>query len=234
MPSLITDIMIKLLKGLLFFFLSTQLFAEPNVVNATTLLTCKITATNQQYSCSVGRNGIAVNKIEGDGATPAGNFSILRLFYRADKLNAQERTVLETLQQRGFNVQPLTKEDAWCDDAHSPLYNQHIKLSTFNPDKLPSHENLWRDDDLYDIIAVLGYNDEPVILGKGSAIFMHVARQTPDGSYYPTAGCIALSKQDLLQALASFTSATQIIIPAEGNILLVLESKNFSCLIRAV
>ncbi len=66
--------------------------------------------------------------------------------------------------------------------------------------KLPyaaSAERLWREDSVYDIVAVIGFNDDPVYAGKGSAIFLHLAR--PD--YAPTAGCVALSEFDLRAAL---------------------------------
>ena len=62
-----------------------------------------------------------------------------------------------------------------------------------------SHERLWRDDRLYDIIGVLGWNDDPVVRGRGSAIFLHLTG--PGGG--PTAGCIALEREALLQVLAA-------------------------------
>jgi L,D-peptidoglycan transpeptidase YkuD (ErfK/YbiS/YcfS/YnhG family) len=61
------------------------------------------------------------------------------------------------------------------------------------------YEELWRRDALYDLIGVLGWNDRPVQPGRGSAIFLHVAR--PD--YGPTEGCVALAPRDLADVLAT-------------------------------
>jgi L,D-peptidoglycan transpeptidase YkuD (ErfK/YbiS/YcfS/YnhG family) len=84
------------------------------------------------------------------------------------------------------------------------------------PARLPldgSAEVLWRDDAVYDIIGVLGWNDRPVRRGLGSAIFLHIAR--PD--FAPTDGCIALARDDLLRVL--MVGLTEIIVmgQAEGS-----------------
>ena len=83
--------------------------------------------------------------------------------------------------------------DGWCDDPADENYNRLVTL----PYKA-SHEQLRRDDGLYDVIVVLGYNDIPVIPGKGSAIFLHVAT----AGFSPTEGCVALARDDLLAVLA--------------------------------
>jgi L,D-peptidoglycan transpeptidase YkuD (ErfK/YbiS/YcfS/YnhG family) len=95
----------------------------------------------------------------------------------------------------------IKENDGWSDDSKSPNYNRPIKLPTTE-----SHEKLFRDDEVYDIVIPLGYNDEPPVPGLGSAIFMHVARPT----YSPTEGCIALSKEDLLKVLETCDSETTI------------------------
>jgi L,D-peptidoglycan transpeptidase YkuD (ErfK/YbiS/YcfS/YnhG family) len=82
----------------------------------------------------------------------------------------------------------LSPDDGWCDDPSSPFYNQHVKLPF-----APSHEKLWRDDHVYDLIVVLGHNDDPPVAGMGSAIFAHLAR--PD--YSGTEGCVALKLEDM-------------------------------------
>ena len=69
-----------------------------------------------------------------------------------------------------------------------------------------SAENMWRDDALYDVVAVIGHNDHPVIDGAGSAIFLHVA--PPDGE--PTAGCVALDFVNLLSVLRLMTPSSVI------------------------
>ena len=93
----------------------------------------------------------------------------------------------------GLALLPLAPSDGWCDEPGDPLYNRPVTL----PYKA-RHEVLWRRDDIYDLIVVLGHNDDPVRPGAGSAVFLHVAR--PDFS--PTAGCIVLAKHDLLALLA--------------------------------
>ena len=148
----------------------------------------------KEYKCAIGKGGVvsAEQKREGDGATPAGIFPIRMIFYRADKIEKPESP---------FETVALGSNDGWCDDVNDPKYNQFVKLPY-----VASHENLWRHDDLYDVIVVLGYNDNPPVAGKGSTIFMHVAR----ASYSPTAGCIALSLPDLLEVLKTCHPDTKI------------------------
>lgn len=144
------------------------------------------------YRCALGRGGISREKKEGDGTTPAGIFTIRKIFYRADRID-KPKSVFETI--------PLSKQDGWCDDVKQAEYNRHITLP-----HLGRYETLWRDDDIYNILVVLGYNDDPPVVGKGSAIFMHIAR----ANYMPTDGCIALAYVDLLQVLATCTTDTVI------------------------
>jgi L,D-peptidoglycan transpeptidase YkuD (ErfK/YbiS/YcfS/YnhG family) len=136
--------------------------------------------------CALGKGGAvpAADKREGDGGTPIGDWPIRRVLYRPDKLD-KPRTSL--------SVAPIARDDGWCDAPGDPNYNRPVKLPY-----PASHERMWRDDDLYDLVVVLGYNDAPVVPGKGSAIFLHVAR--PD--FGPTAGCVALAKADVLELLA--------------------------------
>ncbi len=134
--------------------------------------------------CALGRAGLARQKREGDGATPMGRFVMRELFYRPDRL-AAPRTVLP--------VRALDPDDGWCDDPADPRYNRRVTLPY-----RASAERLWRADHLYDLVVPLGYNDDPVIAGAGSAIFLHAAR--PD--YRPTEGCVALALDDLLRVLA--------------------------------
>jgi L,D-peptidoglycan transpeptidase YkuD (ErfK/YbiS/YcfS/YnhG family) len=89
-------------------------------------------------------------------------------------------------------VEPIAPEDGWCDDPRHRAYNRPVRLPFDG-----SHERLWREDALYDIVGVLGWNDDPVQPGRGSAIFLHVAR--PD--FAPTEGCVALAPRDLRAVL---------------------------------
>lgn len=100
----------------------------------------------------------------------------------------------------------MREDDGWCDDSKDKKYNQFVRLPYS-----ASHERLWREDELYDIIVVLGFNDDPPIPGKGSAIFMHIARP----SYSPTAGCVAMNIGDLLKLLAGVEINTLLCIQQE-------------------
>jgi len=137
------------------------------------------------YRCALGRGGVRTDKREGDGATPSGRFPLRRVLYRADRLSAP-RTLM--------SATPLTPEDGWCDDPSDVAYNQAVRLPCAG-----QHERLWRDDGLYDLIVVIGHNDDPVVPGQGSAVFLHVA----GSNYAPTDGCVALARGDLLDVLAA-------------------------------
>ena len=144
---------------------------------------------------AIGPGGIALKGGEGDGITPRGIYPIREIFYRADRI-AKPETVLP--------LRAIEKDDGWCDAPADPNYNRLVKLPY-----PASTEQMWRDDHLYDRVAVLGYKDDPVVPGKGSAIFLHLARsvgdsrsdnkKTPD--YAHTHGCVALNSDDALAAL---------------------------------
>lgn len=148
------------------------------------------------HPCALGRSGVRTDKREGDGATPLGTFLLRRALYRPDRL---ARPV------SGLPLDALTRNDGWCDDPHHPAYNRHVTLPF-----AASHEVLWRDDGLYDVIIVLGHNDDPPRAGLGSAIFLHCA--TSD--FAPTEGCIALARQTLLDLLPRFSPATALHVQA--------------------
>ncbi len=137
------------------------------------------------FRAALGRNGVRRDKQEGDGATPAGLLPLRRVLYRADRVAPPECVVA---------VEPIAPNDGWCDDVSESDYNRMIRLPHDG-----HSEELWRADGVYDLIGVLGWNDAPVQRGRGSAIFLHVAR--PD--YAPTEGCIALGMRDLRHLLAA-------------------------------
>lgn len=139
------------------------------------------------YDCALGRSGVTADKQEGDGATPLGQFTLRRVLFRADRLNAPT-TALPTT--------PIKPNDGWCDAAADPLYNQPVE----HPYPA-SAEHLWRDDNRYNLIIVVGHNDEPIVPGAGSAIFLHVAAE----DFRPTEGCVALREEDVLAVLAQCT-----------------------------
>ena len=148
------------------------------------------------WRCAIGPGGTrpAAEKREGDGATPLGCYALRRLLYRADRLGKP---------QTDLPITALEPEDGWCDAPQDPAYNQPVRLPY-----PASHEALWRDDEIYDVIGILGHNDAPPIPGKGSCIFLHVAR--PD--YSPTQGCVALALPDLLAFLKQANAQTRVCI----------------------
>ncbi len=148
----------------------------------------------REFRCAIGRSGISVNKKEGDGVTPAGCFPVREIFYRADRILKPQSI---------FLTHELTINDGWCDNPKDSNYNKHVKLPY-----PASVENLWRDDNLYDVIVVLGYNDDPPVPEKGSAIFIHVVRE----NYSPTAGCITLNLNDLLKVLKTINKETLVCV----------------------
>jgi L,D-peptidoglycan transpeptidase YkuD (ErfK/YbiS/YcfS/YnhG family) len=140
----------------------------------------------RQVRCAFGPAGViaAENKREGDGRTPLGVWPLRRVLYRPDRGGAP-RTALP--------VFALAADDGWCDAPEDPSYNRPVKLPY-----PASAERLWRDDHVYDLIVVLGHNDDPPVPWLGSAIFLHLA--WPD--YRATQGCVALAHEDLLALLA--------------------------------
>ena len=140
----------------------------------------------------LGAGGIRADKREGDGATPAGLLRLRRVLYRADREPAPACAVPR---------EALAPDDGWCDDPSHADYNTLVRLP--HPAR---HERLWREDRVYDLLGVLGWNDDPVVPDRGSAIFLHLAR--PDGR--PTEGCIALAPDALRLVLARGLTAIRI------------------------
>ena len=139
-----------------------------------------------ETACALGRGGVveADAKREGDGATPLGAWPLRRVLWRADRL-PRPHTALP--------VTPIGPDDGWSDDPTDPAYNRPVTHP--HPH---SAERLWREDELYDVVVVLGHNDDPPVAGRGSAIFLHCAKP----GYPPTEGCVALARDDLLALLA--------------------------------
>jgi L,D-peptidoglycan transpeptidase YkuD (ErfK/YbiS/YcfS/YnhG family) len=131
-------------------------------------------------------------KREGDGGTPIGRFPIRQVLYRADR-GMRPRTKLR--------VHAIRASDGWCEDPENRNYNRLVSLSARS-----TADHLMREDHLYDVVLVLGYNDRPRVRGKGSAIFVHLAR---DG-LTPTAGCVALTRRDILALLAELHTRSTI------------------------
>jgi L,D-peptidoglycan transpeptidase YkuD (ErfK/YbiS/YcfS/YnhG family) len=140
----------------------------------------------RRVRCALGKAGVAPadQKREGDLASPAGVWPIRRVLYRPDE-GAPPVTDLP--------VEALSPDDGWCDAPDDEDYNRPIKLP--HP---ASFEKMWRDDGLYDLVVVLGYNDDPPVEQRGSCIFLHLARP----GYAPTEGCVAVGREDMEALLA--------------------------------
>ncbi|MAI49108.1 MAG: hypothetical protein CMM16_03515 [Rhodospirillaceae bacterium] len=134
----------------------------------------------RQYRCAIGRGGISACKIEGDGASPVGNFNLTKVLYRPDR-GAKPLTTIA--------IDVISASDGWCDSPDHEDYNTLVALP-----HAARCEALWRDDALYDIVVVTNHNSDPVVPRAGSAIFIHIAAGP---GYPPTEGCVAFARHDL-------------------------------------
>lgn len=148
-------------------------------------------------ACALGRSGIASLKREGDGATPRGTWPLRRSFYRPDRIRRVST---------GLPLSHLKMNDGWCDQPFDCNYNRHVSHPYPS-----SAERMWRSDRLYDVVVVVGHNDFPRKQGGGSAIFIHVANEGPQG-LLPTEGCIALKLGDLRRLIERIGHRTKLII----------------------
>jgi len=142
----------------------------------------------------LGRAGIRANKFEGDGATPRGRFRLIRLWWRADR-HPHPSTLLP--------ARRINPSLAWCEDTADRHYNRPFQRAAD-----AGGDRLWRDDHLYDFVIEIDHNARPRVAGRGSAVFVHVAR--PNRS--PTAGCVALTRNDLQRLLAMLGPQTRLLI----------------------
>jgi len=148
----------------------------------------------QRFDCTLGRNGVTLEKTEGDGKTPIGTYPLRKLLYRADRLPKPET---------GLPAEVLTPETGWCEDPAHADYNRQITLP--HP---AGTDRMTREDHLYDLVIIVGYNDDPPVAPKGSAIFIHLARPEFTG----TAGCIGLRLPDLVEVLRHCDSESHVTI----------------------
>jgi L,D-peptidoglycan transpeptidase YkuD (ErfK/YbiS/YcfS/YnhG family) len=153
-----------------------------------------MTAGSTVVPVALGRSGIQANQREGDGATPRGRFRLVRLWWRADR-SPRPRTLLP--------VRRIGIDDAWCEDPSDRRYNHPVRRTANAPG-----DRLRRTDNLYDFIIEIDHNTRPRIAGRGSAVFVHIARP----GLLPTAGCIALTPSRLRMLLARCSGHTRIVI----------------------
>jgi L,D-peptidoglycan transpeptidase YkuD (ErfK/YbiS/YcfS/YnhG family) len=142
----------------------------------------------------LGRAGIRANKREGDGATPRGSFRLVRLWWRPDRAPRPPSAL---------PVRRIEPDLAWCEAPADRRYNRPYRSSANDPG-----DRLWRGDHLYDVIIEIDHNTRPRVAGRGSGVFLHLART--NGA--PTAGCIAFRLGDLHRLLARVGRKSRIAI----------------------
>ena len=148
----------------------------------------------EQLQCAIGLNGLTENKHEGDLSTPIGTFHFDKIYYRADRLGYKNFIIDSSI---------IKKNDGWCDDQKSEFYNQFVQFPFQE-----SAEHLYRNDHIYDIFCVLNYNTCPIIPGRGSAIFLHIAKP----GFLGTEGCIAIEREALIKIATNITAESTIVI----------------------
>ena len=151
-----------------------------------------ITFANRNYKCLLGKNGVTLDKNEGDLKTPLGIFSLRYVMYRCDRMK-KPKTILPT--------HIIKKNHICCDDPNHNKYNKIFETKNFN-----LGERLWRKDSLYDILIVIGYNDTPIVKGKGSAIFLHLTKK----NILKTKGCVAIKQKNMLDLLKYYPTKIKI------------------------
>ena len=150
------------------------------------------------FKCQIGKTGnkIYTQKKEGDKATPIGKWRLKSIYYRSDKV------LRPIIKNKKFKINKITKNCGWCDDPKSIYYNKYINVKRNFHVKNINFENLWREDDAYDLVIETSHNSSPIIKGKGSAIFVHCCFS----DYRKTAGCVALEKKDLISLIKNISN----------------------------
>ena len=151
-----------------------------------------LTYNQYKVKCAVGKRGVNLKKKEGDFITPIGLYKIKYILYRKDRIKKIPSKLRKITIKRNMG---------WCDDPKSKQYNKLVNLPFSY-----SCEQLFKKENIYDIILVLNYNMNPVKKDKGSAIFVHVAKK----NYEKTRGCVAVKKLDLLKILKEIKVKTKV------------------------
>lgn len=159
----------------------------------------RVVGPNLDLPCALGRSGPRRAKREGDGATPIGRFRILAGYWRADRL-VRPRTRLP--------LRRIGPDLGWCDDPSERRYNRPVRLPQSS-----SHERMWRNDALYDLVLDLSYNRGPIVAGRGSGIFLHAARP----GLRPTEGCVAVDRRVVARLVGRIGPRTIIEVAVAGS-----------------
>ena len=146
----------------------------------------------RRFACTIGKSGVTSNKREGDGATPVGEHEICGMLYRPDRMEQPADWAI-----------PIRPGDLWSDDPTGDDYNMMVRAPYSG-----SHERLWRADPLYDLVILTNWNWPYAVKGRGSAIFIHQWRRQG----FPTEGCVALARQDLLWIAQRIEYGTRLIV----------------------
>ena len=150
-----------------------------------------LTYNKLKVKCAIGEKGIGYKRKEGDLITPRGQFNIKYILYRRDRVKVSTK----------LRKKVIKKNMGWCDDPKSSHYNKLVKLP-FNY----NYEKLYKNENIYDIILVLNYNMNPVKKNKGSAIFIHVAKN----NFKRTKGCVAIKKISLIKLIKKINPYTKV------------------------
>ena len=150
-----------------------------------------LTYNKLKVKCAIGKKGIGYKRKEGDLITPLGEFNIKYILYRKDRVKVSSK----------LKKKVIKKNMGWCDDPKSSHYNKLVKLP-FDY----KHEKLYKNENVYDIILVLNYNMNPIKKNKGSAIFIHVAKN----NFKRTKGCIAIKKMSLIKLIKKINPYTKV------------------------
>ena len=169
----------------------STIFVRPSVLDRRR---GRLVAGSLSIRCALGRGGVVRAKREGDGGTPAGALRPVELMFRPEN-GHPDAPFLPS--------RPIRPNQGWCDDPRHPRYNRRVALPFPG-----SHERLWRDDALYDCVIELDWNRRPAIKGRGSAIFLHIARP----GFTPTEGCIAVSASAMRRLLPLLSTETRFVI----------------------
>src|SRR5690348_7973126 len=153
-----------------------------------------LTAGPWTLPVALGRGSIKANKREGDGGTPRGVFHPVRIWWRADRLPRPAAQL---------PIRRIVPGDGWCEDPNDRRYNRPVKVTPGS-----AADRLARADALYDLIVEIDHNTRPRTAGRGSAVFIHVARP----GFAPTAGCLALDRAALLRLVTRLGPRTRISI----------------------
>jgi len=155
------------------------------------------TISGLKLACALGRTGTAqaAMKREGDGKTPVGRFKVRYMLYRPDRQPRPRASITD--------IRPLTPADGWCERPGDRHYNRQVRL----PHPAVT-DRMWREDHLYDVVVVIDHNERPRLEGRGSAVFIHLARS----GYRPTAGCIAFSRRDLALVLTRLRPGSAVVV----------------------